>query len=289
MNDRAVMNNAPISPDLEKRIEAISSLPTLPEIYNQLIKELSASEVSMNRIADIVSEDVSISAKLLQVVNSAFFGIQNEIKSVQQAATYLGVDTVKGIVLSAGVYSGGGKSIVPGFSPVDLYKKGVAVGSKARFIAYSFGLVRSMIDDALTAGLLHDVGKLVLIAGFEQELLSSVEYAKKENVPLHVAQEQVLGANDAVIGGFLLNSWGLSNDIVEAVAFHYTPSKSNKFEFDAMAAAHLSFASEYDEEHHIDDPSRSAFDRVYTDTLGVTDQLAQFKGLSAQAVAQQRF
>jgi hypothetical protein len=56
-----------------------------------------------------------------------------------------------------------------------------------------------------------------------------------------------------------------------------------------MAAAHLSFASEYDEEHHIDDPTRSAFDRTYTDTLGVTDQLAQFKGLSAQAVAQHRF
>lgn len=199
------------------------------------------------------------------------------------------MDTVKGIVLSAGVYSGGSKSTVPGFSPVDLYRKGIAVGSKARFIAYSFGLVRSMIDDALTAGLLHDVGKLVLIAGFEQELLGAVEHARKENVPLHIAQEQVLGANDAVIGGFLLNSWGLSNDIVEAVVFHYTPSKANKFEFKAIAAAHLSFASEYDEEHHIDDPNMPAFDRIYTDTLGVTDQLAQFKRLSARAVAQQRF
>lgn len=82
MNDRAVMNNVLISPDLQKRIEAIDSLPTLPEIYNQLIKELSSSNVSMNRVADIVAEDVSISAKLLQVVNSAYFGTQSEIKSV---------------------------------------------------------------------------------------------------------------------------------------------------------------------------------------------------------------
>jgi HD-like signal output (HDOD) protein len=286
MKDTAAEFNALIDPSLRQRIEAIDSLPTLPEIYNQLMSELSSSEVAMNRVAAIVARDVAISAKLLQVVNSAYFGVATEIKGVQQAVNYLGVDTVKGIVLSAGVYSGTTKTDIVGFSPADLYRRGVAVGSKARFIAFSFGLGRSQIDNALTAGLLHDVGKLVLLTGFAEELKAAIVRSGEAAVPLHLAEEEVIGASDAAIGGYLLGTWGLSESIIEAVSLHYQPSRATRKELNPTAAVHLAYASESDNEHRIEDLERSAFDLTYTDELGITGQLSSLRGLTAEAVAQ---
>ncbi|MCK5124612.1 MAG: HDOD domain-containing protein [candidate division Zixibacteria bacterium] len=287
MYDSVDLIGSPINSDLRQRIAKIETLPTLPEIYNQLVSELSSDNVSMKRVASIVSQDVAISAKLLQVVNSAFFGLSTEIQSVQQTVNYLGIDTVKGVVLSAGVYAGAADCAgIPGFSPAELYKRGVAVGSKARFIAYSLGLARNQIDNALTAGLLHDVGKLVLLAGFADEFKAACNHSEKDNIPLHIAEEKVLGANDAAIGGFLLSSWGLSISVIQAVDLHYEPSKGKAPELDTTAAVHLAYASEHNQKHSRTDVTHTAFDTTYTDALGITDQLAQFEDLTAEAVTQ---
>ena len=286
MNDSAIATDSLINSELRQRIDSIKTLPALPEIYNQLVSELSTADISTKRIASIVSRDAAIAAKLLQVVNSAYFALATQIQSIQQAVNYLGIDTVKGVVLSAGVYSGVGNSAIPGFSPAELYQRGAAVGPKARFIAYSLDLERSQIDNALTAGLLHDIGKLVMLVGFAKEFETACAHSKKESIPLHVAEKRILGADDAAIGGFLLNSWGLSKSIVQAVALHYEPSKCVNPELDAIASVHLAYASEYDQLHHSVDPMHTAFDHTYTDALGITDQLTQFKGLTAAAVVQ---
>jgi len=283
MKSASSLHDHLLGPSLRSRIETIESLPTLPELYNQLLSELSSADVSLKRVADLVTQDVAISAKLLQVVNSAYFGMGTRVNDVHMATNYLGVDTVKGIVLSAGVYSNTGSSGIAGFTPSTLYDRGVAVGTKARFIAYSFGLTRQHVDDALTAGLLHDVGKLVLMSSFEQEFKAACELSRKDSIPLHVAEEKTLGANDAAIGGFLLATWGLSDGIIEAVAVHYQPSLAAQPELNATAAVHLSYASECGQQGTED---QSAFDIGYTDTLGITNQLSQFSGLTPEAVTQ---
>ncbi len=284
MNDSAAATESLIKPELRQRIEGIETLPTLPETYTQLVSELSSDDVSMKRVAAIVSQDVAISAKLLQVVNSAYFAVANRIQSVQQAVSHLGVETVKGVVLSAGVYSGKQYAEISGFSPAELYRRAVSVGPKARFIAYSLGLPKSMIDTALTAGLLHDVGKLVLLAGFADEFEAACSTSKAEKVPLHTAIEQELGADDAAIGGTLLASWGLTEPVVHAVALHYEPSKGARPELDATAAVHLAYASESNPRERQVDPEQMAFDVAYTDALGITGQLTQIVDLSAEAI-----
>lgn len=286
MSDSAAPTDLLVGSDLRRKIENIQTLPTLPEIYNELVSELSSSEVSMKRVGSIVSQDVAISAKLLQIVNSAYFGLANQIHSIIQAVNYLGVDTIKSGVLSAGVFSEAGCAGIAGYTPAELYRRGTAVGPKARFIAYSLGLTRDQVDDALTAGLLHDVGKLVLLEGFAGEFKNACRLSEKENIPLHVAEERVLGADDAAIGGYLLNSWGLSKSIVRAVAFHYKPSKCSNPELDATTAVHLAYASEYAQRHRSADLTRTAFDLDYADALGITGQLAQLEGLTSEAVAQ---
>lgn len=270
---------------LRNRIASIDNLPTLPEIYNELVSELSSSDVSMKRVSDIVSHDVAIAAKLLQVVNSAYFGISKEVQSVQQAVNYLGIDTVKNIVLSAGVYASASADGTAGDKPAELYRQGVTVGTKARFIAYSMGLNRGITDNALTAGLLHDVGKLVLLVHFENEHRQAVEAAQAEGLPLHMCQERIIGANDAIIGSYLLSTWGLSSGIVNAVAWHYAPSQAQPRMLNEVTAVHLAYASEYDESNRINDRERSAFDYTYAQELGIEGQLQSIRGLTAEAVA----
>lgn len=271
---------------LRERVAAIHNLPTLPETYQKLTAELGKADVSMSRIGAIVSRDVAITAKLLQVANSAIFGLRTPVESVVQALNMIGLENVRGIVLAAGAFQIQVTATIPGYHPHEIYGRAVNVGTKSRFIAYSFGLRRQEVDDALTAGLLHDVGKLILLTNFVSEFEKSLQKSKQESITLHRAQEQILGADDAIIGAYLLSTWGLPTPIVDAVAYHYTPSKSGSATIDANAAVHLAWASEHDRQLRKGDPTPSAFDRAYTDALGVTGQLSSFVGLSPEAVSQ---
>ncbi|MDF1545298.1 MAG: HDOD domain-containing protein [bacterium] len=286
MTNTATDTKELIDSELQKRIDGIEGLPAIPEIYNELVAELSSEDVSMQKIASIVSKDIAISAKLLQVVKSAYFGVRTEIQSVQQAVNQLGVDTVKGVILSAGVYADSNCDPVAGFSPAGLYRTAAAVGPKARFIAHAFGLARNKADEALTAGMMHDVGKLVLLAGFVAEIKQAVEISRQEQIPFHHAIEKTLGVNDAVLGASLLSSWGFPESIVEAVCFHYEPSKKRSPMPNATTAVHLAYASEHDQNSNLSDSEPTAFDLQYTDSLGITSQLEQFKGLTAESVMQ---
>lgn len=114
------------------------------------MSELSRSEVAMGEVATIISKDVAISAKLLQVVNSVLFGLPTRVENVLQALNLLGVETVKGVVLAAGVYHVDGVKKIPGFLPQEIYSRAIVVGAKSLIIAYSFGLSRAEAADALT-------------------------------------------------------------------------------------------------------------------------------------------
>lgn len=274
------------NPALLKRIAEIKNLPTLPETYSQLISELSNAEVAMNKVAVIISHDVAIAAKLLQVANSALFGLRTPAETVLQALNFLGVETVKGIVLAAGVYQLEGVPRITGFLPQEIYARAVDVGAKSRFIASALGLRRQDIEDALTAGLLHDVGKLVLLTSFMKEFRESLALGQSKSIALHEAEELILGANDAAIGAYLLTTWSLPKSIVDAVAAHYTPSRLGKPAIDASTAVHAAWASEEDRRSRARESAHSAFDITYTDALGITEALRSFVRLAPEAVGE---
>jgi HD-like signal output (HDOD) protein len=142
----------------------MQTLPSLPRLYTQIMKAVRSPEVSINSIGEIISQDVGMTARLLQLVNSAFFGLRQRVSSPSAAVTLLGLDTVKALVLTAEVFSQFDELSLWRTSLGHLWTHSLTVGRYARQIAQKENQERQLANEAFMAGLLHDCGKLVLAA-----------------------------------------------------------------------------------------------------------------------------
>jgi len=265
---RQILSN----PELHARIAKVKTLPSPPVIYNQIVHELQSETASIDVIAKLISKDVSLTAKLLQIVNSAFFGLPQHVENVKQAVNYLGLNTVQGLVMTAGVHDQLKDTGVPKASLESIFNHSMAVGGYAKKIAVEIGLQQRDSEDALIAGLLHDIGKLVMLASFKDEMNSAIRLAREKSLQPYVAEKEILGANHGEIGAHLLSLWGLHDPILEAVAFHHNPQHTTQPTKNILTAVYLA--------NVIDNckPSNtgeflSALDKDYLEALDLIDQL----------------
>lgn len=220
-------------------VTGITVLPSLPSLYRELIREMEAPNASLKRIGAIVAQDMAMTAKVLQLVNSAFFGLPQRVTNPVQAVTLLGLNNLKPLVLYVHLFeafeatSGSGQVIEA------LWEHSVAVGGLAREIARLEKADREVTDEALTAGLLHDIGKLLLLLRLPDC------YAKLKGLvggagDWSPADEYALiGTSHAELGAYLLGLWGIADTVVEAVAFHHQPGKSVADRFTVLTAVHV--------------------------------------------------
>lgn len=209
---------------LKRLVSQLKSLPSLPDIYVQVMEEMQKDDPSLANIGELISQDIGMSVKILQLVNSAFFGLPREVNSPAEAVVFLGIETVKALVLSVKLFSQFERQAGGAFSMKSLWRHSHQVGMIAKMIAVEENLSRQMINQAFIAGLLHDVGRLVLLAGVPQQYGEIVKLAKEKKIPLWEAEKSVLGATHGEVGAYLLGLWGLPNPVVEAVALHHRPS-----------------------------------------------------------------
>jgi putative nucleotidyltransferase with HDIG domain len=213
----------------------LESLPPVPGAYLALGKALGSSLTSIDDIAAIIERDQALTAKLLQLVNSSFFGQRREVSSVRQACALLGTGLIRNLALGHEVFAG---STWPPSSAVSLEDECNHAVSVA-------GVARAMQQDtadgeaAVAAGLLHDVGKLVLntraaAAGLEDRRLS-----RAEGRPLFEIEQARLGVSHAEVGAYLLGLWGLPHVVVEAVAHHHVPARLKGTPSRVLAAVHV--------------------------------------------------
>lgn len=210
-----------LAPQLLRIINSIKTLPSVPRLYNQLLEQLQSKTSSSLDVGNIIAQDAAMTAKILQLVNSAFFGLSDNVSSPQKAVTVLGLNTVKSLVLGIQVFSEyRGQRNLP-ISVDTVWKRSMCVSSMAFFIARSLNLSSQEREDARVSGVLHDVGMLLSfqIPGFFQNVRFD-EYGQTETE----SEYQFLGTSHAEMGGYLLGIWGLPNSIVEAVTFHHMPS-----------------------------------------------------------------
>ncbi|HIP40327.1 MAG TPA: response regulator [Desulfocapsa sulfexigens] len=205
---------------MKKIVSQIGTLPSLPEVYAKLRKAMADPEVSMATVAGIIEEDLAMSAKVLQLVNSAFFGLFQKVGSPARAANLLGLDTVKNLVLGVGAFSEI-KASSKIYSIKRLWSHSMAVGTCAKKIALSETDDKEFVDHCFIAGLLHDIGKLVLLAKMAEEYEQVVTLARKKDICLRRAEKEIFDTVHGDIGAYLMGIWGMEGPVVEAIGFHH--------------------------------------------------------------------
>jgi HD-like signal output (HDOD) protein len=232
---------------LKQLTTRIKNLPSLPALQGQLTEELQKDSPAIERIAEIISRDIAMTAKMLQLVNSAFFGLAHPVSDPLEAVQYLGLNTIRTLTLSIGIFSKYETAAGSLFSLDTLANHSWTVGLLARCVAKQEQAGHKLAEQCFLAGLLHDVGQLVLAYGLEAEYTDIIQQAKAQNRQVWQVEQERLGASHADVGAYLLALWGLPNPIIEAVAMHHRPAQSAALEFSPVTAVHAGdvFAHEF--------------------------------------------
>ena len=225
--------------NLKRLASGIRSLPVLPDIYAELMQELKSEDPSLERAGEIVAKDMGLSAKILTLVNSAFFGLGRPITHPSEAAMFLGTETLRALVLSLQVFSQFSQVRLKEFSVENLWKHSWTTGVLAKRLCEFEEADRTTTDEAFIAGLLHDMGTLVLAANLPSQLEENIRQGRQKKLTLWEQEYQVFNASHAELGGYLLSTWGLSTGVVEAVAFHHRPTLAKRQNFSALTAVHV--------------------------------------------------
>lgn len=267
-------------PHIQTLVSQIRSLPTLPKLYLELTELLRSDRVSVERMGEVISQDPVMVSKILQMVNSAFFGVGRQISSPVQAATLLGTETLKGLVLSAGIFMQFDVETlkIGGFTLEAMHDHSLKVSRLARAIAETTGLDKTGLEESLLGGLLHDIGKLILVQSMPEQYLDYHRQLVECKGDMVEIERQVFNADHGRVGAYLLGLWALSEPLVEAVAYHHDPMESEHFAPSPLLAVHVADALvSTDSEECAVIPA--GVDEAYLEACGVLDRLEEWQGL----------
>jgi len=219
-------------------VGTLGELPSLPSIYLKIVEALNDSNVSIESVGKAISTDITISARILKIVNSSYFGFEETISDISQAVSVLGIETVKNLVLAIQVFSESqhGK---PDSQTDQLWQHSMNVATAAKnLMMYETGSSK-LAEGAYTSGLFHDIGKLIMQRAAPSAYESAQEFAQKKEIPSWEAEDEVLGCNHAEAGAYLLARWGLPIEVIESAALHHEPVNSSGSSFSSLAAVYV--------------------------------------------------
>ncbi|MBI5835695.1 MAG: HDOD domain-containing protein [Candidatus Eisenbacteria bacterium] len=228
--------SAPPREPLEQRIREVRDLPTLPAVVVRTMELLNAPDSTLREVGEMVATDQVLSARTLRLVNAPYFGLSRRLHSVMEAAVYLGRSGMRNLVVSSSIlqsFAGSSRSA----PPVQFWEHAFASAIFARLIASRAS--QGQVEDAYLAGLLHDLGRLVLRHHFPSEIAEVEAAARVSGVPVSVAEEQAWQTTHAEVGCWLGQTWHLPAPVVEAVRMHHRPADAPPELRTLCAAVHL--------------------------------------------------
>ena len=266
--------------ELDRRPVGASALPSVPRLYARLTELLSSGNAGAADVARIVETDIAMAAKVLQLANSAYFGRRSPIAKVSDAVAYLGLETLRTLVLHTEAVSEFQLDPpIPGFELETLHQHSTRVARVAAALAADTGAG----EHAFTAGLLHDIGLLVLASQDREGLSKLLTLAHEQTRPVHQVEHEQYNVTHAEIGAHLLALWGLPHTVTEAVAGHHGGDWL-KLPFDAVATTYVAnvLVEELEAELLPNAPPPSDLALDYLDHAGVTMQLARWRDLATR-------
>ena len=262
---------------IKKIVSQIESLPSMPSIYTEIIEEMHSDDPSIKKIAEIIARDVSMTAKILQIVNSVFFGLSRKINNTQQAVMLLGLETIKSLVLSVKIFAEFSRRKFSWFNIDELFNHSMLVSCYAQAIVKIEKMDRDIISNSLMAGLLHDLGKLILATNFQKPYRQVLTVKQDSGQKLWDLEYEAFGTSHAEIGAYLMGLWNLETPIIEAIAFHHCPVKSMARNMGLLTAVHVGNAFDHSGHHaECQDPGLY-FDIEYLDDIGVANRIPEWR------------
>jgi HD-like signal output (HDOD) protein/CheY-like chemotaxis protein len=254
------------SPQLKQRVSQMESVPSLPWLYRRLRKELESAHPSLHEAGEIVSRDPGMTAKLLQLVNSAFLGAASRLSCPKQAVSIIGIDDFRSLVLSGGLFSELPESLATSLAP--LWKHAYATGRRAQAIAGCEQASEALARNCFAAGLLHQIGWVILASTYGHEFDGMYSKLNK-NLPAPQREKQAFGGTHRLVGAYLLGLWGLPDSIVEAVAGNHAPAPLSVTGFCPLLAVQV--AEHWTRDQHASVP--------FTEADGIDEELLARLGL----------
>lgn len=267
--------------DVQSLVARIRTFPSRPTVYLQVVKELRSSKASAQTIAELVARDLAISAKLLQITNSAFSGFNRPVSDLIDCVLLLGMETTAALVLGIEAFARLDNVKLLYFSTDHVWKHCQTVAASARAIAEHVTNDRELAHAAYTAALLHDIGKLALAVNLQEPYSNALNLGREKNLPAWEVERQAFGATHAEAGAYLLSLWGLPAPVIEAVAGHHLPARELSSEFTPLTALHLANAIE--NSIHRAESNDVRLDLDYPSELRITEQLDMFREIAQRA------
>jgi HD-like signal output (HDOD) protein len=271
---------------LKRFMSKLKSIPSLPLLYQEVTRELRSDSASASKIGEIIAKDMGMTAKILQIANSAAHGIRTEISEPSRAVQLLGLDTVETMVLSLSIFSILDTRVLSPENVEQLWNRSLSASRIAKSIAIAEGVSGRDLDGYQTAGLLHNIGELVLASADPKAYRMIEDRTASMGLVRSQVETELFGCGHAEVGAYLLGIWGLPTSIVEAVAWHHNPSRSPATQFSPLAAVHVACA--FDAQFHAEGKEFGGdLDQGFLERIGLTGRLEAWSQRCAQELAEE--
>lgn len=268
-------------------IGSIKKLPVLPDVHNKLNELLASDRANARDIARVIEQDPAITAKIMQLVNSAYFGLSREISRIHEAVTILGVRMIRDLILSCHLFESFPQTAQwQSFSFQQIHQRSLTVARAAQHIARSVKADRHTQSQAFLAGLLHDFGTVLLATQNPDEYRNVLSKAELMGQPVYAIEKLQLGVTHAEAGAFLLALWNLPPRVVEAVLLHHFPKAELSAGFTPLTAVHVADALLPSVTSVSGCDLSSQLNVAYIDAIGMSKELDRWQLMLAEYNAQ---
>ena len=226
-------------------IAGIKNLPSVPELYLEIADAIQSPSASAQRIAELAEQDPALCARVLQLCNSAYFGLNRKVFAVDEAVQLIGVASIQSLALAVPIFSAFDGKKIPEFSIEKLWRHSTHTGALGRRIFNKHMAGSHLAAQSFAAGILHDIGKLILADNLPEEYAGVLAESSATGTPLHEVEHKHFHATHADVGAYLLALWGLPIPLVEAVACHHHPQRCGTGELCLAGVVHIANALQH--------------------------------------------
>ncbi len=272
------------APEIRKLVGSVGELPSLSNSYLSLTRLVKDPNASIRQVAEIIEKDIAMSAKVLQLTNSAFFGLSQRVTSLSAAVSYLGMETIKNLALASEAF----RVFVPDRRiPRAVHDSIQQHALTTASIAQVLPVDRKDREITAVAALLHDIGSLFMASAMPAEFCSVLALASERGCKSFEAEKELLGTSHAEIGAYLLGLWGIPDIAVEAIAHHHHPTRIPHTGFDCTVAVFVADVLAHELEVHPQGARGLEVDerdRAFLESLGVLPSFAEFRELALHSL-----